>query len=122
MYQSTPRTDYFETSFVIISQIGNLQLCPIIMPIFIPSLLLYPCPATPHGQEEQEQKIKKYIDKLEKIFSLCIASRIFEIICNLGEKEKTSQPKNKSLSWFHANNVWFLFFNKLLNPKFSYAS
>lgn len=76
-----------------------------------------------HGQEEQEQKIKKYIDKLKRKFSLCIDSIIFEIICNLGEKEKISRLKNKSLPWFHVNTVlWFLVFYKFLNPKFSHAS
>lgn len=98
MYQSVPGTDYLETSFVITSQIETFQHCPIVADIFILSLLLYLYSATSHGQEEQEQKIKKLIDKLEKIFSLCITSRIVEIVFNLGEKEKTSQLKNKSLS------------------------
>lgn len=123
MYQSNMGTDYFETSFVITSQIETFQRYPIVVGIFILSALFCPCPATWHDQEEQEQKNKKHINKLEKIFSLCTASRIFEITCNLGDKEKTSQLKNKSLSWFHANNlVWFLFFVKLLNPKFAHAS
>lgn len=56
-------------------------------------------------RKNRNKKIKKCIDKFERKFSLCIASRIFEIICNLGEKEKTSHLKNKCLPLLHANTV-----------------
>lgn len=119
MYQSIPGTDYFEASFVITRQTGTFQHCPIVGDIFILSVLLYPCPATWHGQEEQEQETKKCIDKLEKVFSLCSATRIFEIICKLGEKEKTPQLST-SLSHFmltilfdfyFSTNFWILNFH-----------
>jgi len=55
------------------------------------------CCDTLRGQEEQEQKIEKCIDKLERKFSLCVASRIFEFIRNLGEKQKTWHPKSQYL-------------------------
>lgn len=88
MYQSISGSDYFETSFVITSQRGTSQHCPIAVVIFILSLLIYTCPATSHGQEEQEQKINECIDKLEKIFSLCTASRCLKLSVTLRRRRK----------------------------------
>lgn len=88
VYQFIPGTDYFETSFVITSQTGIFQHCPIVVDIFILSLLLYNCLATFHGQKEQEQKIKKCIDKVEKMFSLCTASRSLKLSVTLGRRRK----------------------------------